>query len=375
MLAATPKASRPAPGATRAAQRRHAQRLDAPAQLRRGRPPGRVGAQRIAQHCLPVASDGGGRRAARRVRAAGGAVQQHAERIDVDRRAHRLAPRGLRGEVVRRAGGQSRGVVAAGEAGAEVHQHRVPAAVDHHVRRGHVAVHQPGVVHRLERGGEFGAEAQQGIGRQPALARKPRVQGLALDPVGPQTGAVVVVAGTMHGQHVGVAHARQATRLGHEIAAAEDRVRRIAALELQRDVAVERRVPGAEHLAEGAAPGGLEALQVAPGRPHGRVAGQRAPDRRHPRQPARELRIGGRDGAGVDRLAGGDAARRLQRRVARLHPSSRAKSTIARETSMCAAPAVRRPSASAISAKPMPNSKRRITASRRSGVSLASAAS
>ena len=186
--------------------------------------------------------------------------EHHADAVEIALDRGFLPAENLRRQIERR----SDEAVAAGEllAGAEVHEDDAAAGLAHDVLRLDVAVQEACSVD----GGERGTDVQADEG---GLARTERPAGLyellerfAANELGPEPDAAVVLLGAVDLHDVLVAETGEAPRLVHQ---PRGRVAAILGMEqLQRDVAVELGVPGAEHIARRALADELEKDQAAP---------------------------------------------------------------------------------------------------------------
>ena len=191
--------------------------------------------------------------------------QQHADGVDVARRC-RAAAREHLGRHVDRRPLQGRGKRVVDAVGAaEVHQHDAPADLAHHVGRLDVAVHQPVRVQRGDGAADVDADAG-GLARAHRAAGEHGLrQRLAVDQLHPQARLAAVVLGAVDGDDVRMADARQGAGLAQRRGGAVLEL----VQELDRDFAIELRVPGAMDVAGEARGERLEDQQRAP-RPHRR---------------------------------------------------------------------------------------------------------
>ena len=273
------------------------------------------------------------------------AIQQDAETVEIRASAGRPAPQNLRREIQRRAGeiaGAGGSRTLALPSGAEIHQHDAAAVLAHDVLRFHVAMDQTAAVNGRERAAQLDADDRGFLGPE----RPPRAQLLLervpLEQLHPQPHAAVVFRHSVHGDDVGMPKARrQRIRVGI-----------LRPQQLQRDVALELRIPRAVHVPERAAPEQLTKRERSPvadrrrshgiparlSRRRGRLPGRQAAmqlgesgdDAKLP-QDAAVLRAGLRfDGVPVDRAAVGNRLRESKQCRLRRHGSSRGPAAGAR---------------------------------------------
>jgi hypothetical protein len=87
---------------------------------------------------------------------------------------------------------------------AEIHQHRAPAGLAHHVVRLDVAVQQPGGVEGGERAAEIDADAGHLASAQRPGVADHRAQGPPFDAVHPDADAALVLVGAVDRHHIRV---------------------------------------------------------------------------------------------------------------------------------------------------------------------------
>ncbi len=218
--------------------------------------------------------------------------QQHTDRVDVAGRRGAFPGQQLGRQVERRALQRRRVGVVDAVRPAEVHQHDAPADFAHHVGRLDVAVDQAMRVQRRHGTADVDADAGRLASAHRAAGGDGVGQRLAVDQLHPQAGLARVVLDAVDGDDVGVTHPGQgaglAQRRGGPVG---ERVQ-----ELDRDFAIELRVPGAVDVAGEARGERLEDQQRAP-----------RPDRR-PRALARP----GRPGRALAAAAAHDLAQAVQ---------------------------------------------------------------
>ena len=205
--------------------------------------------------------------------------QQAGERVDVGPPVDGVAARLLGRHVVRGAHGEARaGQPLLGPAvlrQPEVREERVLAAAaegDQHVRRLHVAVHEPVRVGGVERAGHLRDDGHRPLGRERRALGQERPEVGALDVAHGHVEHAVDVAGVEHLDGVGMVDRRGGAALRFE-AGAEHRVeRRVRRDQLQRDGPLQREVGGAEDHAHPAP--ARDRLDPMPGEdgPHCRLA-------------------------------------------------------------------------------------------------------
>ena len=182
------------------------------------------------------------------------AIEQHADAVDVGAGRGFAAGEQLRRHVERRAreiGNRRLAGQSLLASGAEVHQHDAAVAVAHHVVGFDVAMQQAGAVHRGERFADVEAD-QRGFARAEAAALLENLfERLPLDQLHPQPDHAFGARGAVDRHHVGMIDLGQQPRLvNHRVGvAAADRL----GDQLERDFAVEARIPGAIDGAVGAA--------------------------------------------------------------------------------------------------------------------------
>ena len=180
-------------------------------------------------------------------------VEQHANGVDVALHRGRLAVEHFRRHIDGRADDVAGSAIATGRVvtGPEVHQHDLPGLVAHHVLGLHVAMH----VARGMNGGERPADILAHTGRlavaQPAARPQDARQRLAGDELHAQPDAVAVCLDAEHLHHVGVLHLRQRPALAQQ-PLAQPIVLDLRVEDLDRDVPLELRIPGAVHAPEAA---------------------------------------------------------------------------------------------------------------------------
>ena len=193
-------------------------------------------------------------------------VEQDAEAVDVGPRGPRRAVEHLRREIQRRAGD----IVAGADGpnakiltGPEIHQHGSTAGRAHHVARLHVAVYEPGCVHRSERLAQIAAN-QRGFARaERSLFAQHRGQCSPVDELHPDADASVDDVRPVHRNDVDVADAREQARF-FQRAGQVHRAIRGQRNQLQRDAGLQPRVAGAVDGAEGSLADRLERREMTP---------------------------------------------------------------------------------------------------------------
>ena len=134
-------------------------------------------------------------------------------------------------------------------AGAEVHEHEAAAALAHDVLRFDVAVQQPGAVHGGERGAQIEADERRFARAERAARLHGLLERLAAHELHPQADATVVLLGAVDLHDVRVTHAREPPRLFEDAGVCASALIALVVQQLERDFAVERRVPRAIDLA------------------------------------------------------------------------------------------------------------------------------
>ena len=156
-------------------------------------------------------------------------------------------------------------------AGAEVHQDDAAAGLAHDVLRLDVAVQQPGAVDGRERGADVEADERGLAGAERSACLTSLVERLAAHELGPEADPAIVLLGAVDLDDVLVPQPREATGFFHDprarVARTVDQV--VLVQQLQRNVAVELGVPGAEDVAGRSLADGSRRTR----RPHRRPSG------------------------------------------------------------------------------------------------------
>ena len=191
-------------------------------------------------------------------------IEQDAETVNVAPHRGLLPLQHLGCEIEGRAGQIRRCVVLELSASAEVHQDDAPVFGSHHVVRLDVPMQQAGAVHRRHRATELETDADSFGGADHLSLVEDLLEGLAANELHPQADLIGNLLGAVDGDHVRMPHA------GEQSAFVDDRGRRAIAgggtggQELQRDFAIEPRIPGAVHLSERAPADLLEEPKMTP---------------------------------------------------------------------------------------------------------------
>ena len=236
------------------------------------------------------AGDRGLEGVARELPAGGDALEEHqAQRVDVGGRSDLLTAHLLRRQVRRGAddhagGGDVRGVGEHGDA--EVRQVRAPVGVEQHVAGLDVAVHDAVAVHVGQRVAEGRAEGDD-VAERERTAADAVGEGLALDELHDEVGAVALLADVVDRHQAGVVHAGE--RLDLALAPGLVGLADTGREQLDRDVTAQQLVARPEHLG-GAAPADEVTEGVSPPTHGGRRARLR---RTHARAPPRSGCSGG----------------------------------------------------------------------------------
>ena len=217
--------------------------------------------------CLPFAH---GERDTTRQR-----VEEHAaERIDVRVGTDGLAPDLLRRDVVEgpeQLPGACLGLPELGQqplAQAEVGEVSVVVGREQDVRRLDVAMHEPGGVGRVERGGDLGGDVHGPVRWQRALARDQVLEVDSIDEAHRQEQHLEVLAGLEDGDHVRVIERGGRLRLGLEAPAEGAVARKLGGDELEGHRASQRQV---RRLVDHAhAPAACQLLEFVSREPHPR---------------------------------------------------------------------------------------------------------
>ena len=226
--------------------------------LAQRRPP--VQTMRLAHVGRSLATD--------RVLAGDEVIQEDADAVDVRLRCCRgyAAPE-FRREIERRAGQFSRGrhrgfhLLASG---AEVHQHHATAFLAHDVGRLDIPVNESGTMHRREGPAKWDADLSGVIRAESALRAYQLGERATVDEFGPDADAPTNAFGAVHRHDVGVPNTREKTPLVYDaVATIRSGVGR--AKQLERDFAVEPRVPRAIDVAKCPAAYAFEQAERAPG--------------------------------------------------------------------------------------------------------------
>ena len=168
--------------------------------------------------------------------------QQHAEAVHVARRRRRRSLEQLRRHVERRPR-EDLGILLGGEdlGTAEVHEDDAPADLAHDVVRLDVAVQETGGVQRRQGPAQVETDADHLPRAHHAVIADHRGQGLAVDVLHPDAGLVVVFVGAVDHHYIGVTDAGEVPRLGQRSMGGM----RVPAQQLDRDLALEARIPAA----------------------------------------------------------------------------------------------------------------------------------
>ena len=150
---------------------------------------------------------------------------------------------------------RARGRVVPLVAGAEVHQDDATAVLAHDVAGGHIAMQQPGAVHRGQRATQVRADARGLARAQRALLLDDLLQRAAADELHPDADRAVARFGAVDRDDVRMAHARQEPAFVDDARGIAQRRGRIVnggrgAKQLERDLSIEVRIPCAIHLAK-----------------------------------------------------------------------------------------------------------------------------
>jgi len=144
---------------------------------------------------------------------------------------------------------------------AEVHQLRLAAGGHEHVAGLHVAVDDPLRVGRVERVGQLDREVEEHL-RWQRPATQPLPQGLALQQLHDDEGAAAVLVDVVNGADAGVVEGGGGPRFALEALQGLGVPRERLGQQLERDLAPELQVAGAEDLAHASRPEGGEDLVV-----------------------------------------------------------------------------------------------------------------
>ena len=175
-------------------------------------------------------------------------VEDDPQRVDVGLLGHVVAERLLGRDVVGRAqhpagGGQALSLHRARDP--EVGHLGPPVAIDQHVLRLDVPVHELVQVRALERPPDLDRVGHGLRDGQPAEAPDALLERLALHVLEDDVGRAVVLAGVDHGDHVGMVHLRHGARLAPKALELVRVARHVPVHELDRHMALERGVEGA----------------------------------------------------------------------------------------------------------------------------------
>ncbi len=173
-------------------------------------------------------------------------VEDDAERVDVGLLVDALALRLLGRDVVRRAenrpglGQPALHLERAGDA--EVGHLRLAVAVQKHVLRLHVAVHEAVLVRERQAPRDLDRERERPIDRQRPVGRDQTLEGLAADVLEDDELALIVLAAVDHRHDVGVREHRRRARFAAEALDVLRVLLVVVVQHLQRDRAVEKPV-------------------------------------------------------------------------------------------------------------------------------------
>ncbi len=192
-------------------------------------------------------------------------VEQHAGAVDVAVSRGTIAAQHLRRHVQRRAGEIRNGGLArqiALASGAEVHQQDAAAPIAHHVLRLDVAMQQAGRVHGGQRFTDVHADERRLARGEPALLLQDLFERPAFDELHPEPGVAVGARRAEHRHDTAVPDAREQPSFGGD----DGRVRALLGLgdQLERDFAIELRIPGPVHRSVGSAADDFAQGQVRP---------------------------------------------------------------------------------------------------------------
>ena len=183
--------------------------------------------------------------------------QQHAETVGITRRGRRV-PFEQFGRHVKRRSRQLCGGVPFNRTGAaEVHQHDAPADFAHDIVRLDVAMQQASRVERRQGAADVDADAGHFTGAHRSALLHDLGEGLPLDELHPDADALLVLLCAVDGDDVWMVDASEMLRLRPRLSACRGHA-------LERDLALQLRVPGAVHGSERAGTDNLEKHQVAP---------------------------------------------------------------------------------------------------------------
>ena len=149
-------------------------------------------------------------------------------------------------------------------AGAEVHEHQPAAVVEHDVLGLDVAMHQARGMDRRNRGTQVHAEPRDFGRRERAAAVERLLERAALDELHPQTDAPVDGLCAVDGDDIWMADAREQPPFLDDGGTRAVIVEDVRAQQLQSDLAIQARIPGAMNVAERAVSDALEDLQMTP---------------------------------------------------------------------------------------------------------------
>ena len=183
--------------------------------------------------------------------------------------------------------------------GAEIHQDDAAAFLAHDVAGGYIAVQQSGTVHGRQGLAQIDADRRRLPRAERPLLLDDLMQGAAADELHPDADPAIPRLGSVHGNHVGMAHAREQPAFVDHARRIAQRCRGIirrgsAAQKLQRDFAVQLRVPRAIDLAKGAASDRFEQPEMPPRRDRAGFI-ERRRHRRRRRSRGVEVPMQGRD--------------------------------------------------------------------------------
>ena len=196
---------------------------------------------------------------------------QHTEAVEIALNRCRLAGKDLRREIQGCPGHARRTLgVAKLFARTEIHQHGAPAALAQDVLRLHVSMDEAGGMHGRKRRAQILTDDDRFARTERAAGVDDVLERFAFDVLHPEPDAAVVLLGAVDLNDVRMPDAREPARLVQHAF-----VRRRIGLsrepdimeQLERDLTMQLRVPGTEHLARRAVPDPVEHHQLAPTRP------------------------------------------------------------------------------------------------------------
>ena len=167
-------------------------------------------------------------------------------------------------EIEWRSGQIRRCVVLELSAGAEVHQHDAAVFGSHHVVRLDIPMQQAGAVHGRHRATELETDVDSFGGADHLPLVEDLLEGVAANELHPQADPISNLLGAVDGDYVRMPHPREQSAFVDDCGRCTFAGGAIGRQELQRDLAIEPRIPGAVDLSERAPADPLDNPKVTP---------------------------------------------------------------------------------------------------------------